>query len=224
MAPVETEYYDLLGVAVDVNDIDLKKAYRKAAIKYHPDKNPSPDAEEKFKDISKAYQVLSDSNLRAVYDKNGKNMVDKENPDLEDAAGFFANVFGGERFREWIGEISLMKEMTSAATAAMSEEEKAELEKQGVKVPDSPKPETPNPAVGTNGDTPVAPQPIHASEQPATSPAVPELHLPEQGVESNDHHRAKAITATPQMANFWHSSRMILTKPSRGNNRAEACG
>ncbi|CCM06192.1 uncharacterized protein FIBRA_08434 [Fibroporia radiculosa] len=51
MAPVETEYYDLLGVAPDVNDTDLKKAYRKQAIKFHPDKNPSPDAEEKFKDI-----------------------------------------------------------------------------------------------------------------------------------------------------------------------------
>lgn len=131
MAPVETEYYDLLGVPTDVNDTDLKKAYRKQAIKYHPDKNPSPEAEERFKDISKAYQVLSDSNLRAVYDRNGAKMIDKEGGiGMEDAAGFFANVFGGERFRDYIGEISLMKEMTSVATTMMSEEEKAEMERE----------------------------------------------------------------------------------------------
>ncbi|KAH9056749.1 X-domain of DnaJ-containing-domain-containing protein [Lactarius vividus] len=129
MAPVETEYYDLLGVPVDVNDTDLKKAYRKAAMRYHPDKNPSPDAEEKFKEMSEAYRVLSDSNLRAVYDKNGKKMVSKEGgPNVEDAAGFFANVFGGERFMDYIGEISLMKDMTNVANTMLSEEEKAEAE------------------------------------------------------------------------------------------------
>ncbi|KAF5350280.1 hypothetical protein D9758_007804 [Tetrapyrgos nigripes] len=131
MAPVETEYYDLLGVPVDADDNTLKKAYRKQAMKYHPDKNPSADAEEKFKEISKAYQVLSDPNMRAVYDKNGKSMVDKEGGiNMEDAAGFFANVFGGERFSEYIGEISIMKDMTAAATTMMTEEEKAEIEKQ----------------------------------------------------------------------------------------------
>jgi curved DNA-binding protein CbpA len=131
MAPVETEYYDLLGVSTDADDTALKKAYRKQAMLYHPDKNPSADAEEKFKDISKAYQVLSDSNLRAVYDKSGKSMMDKGGPvTMEDAAGFFANVFGGERFADYIGEISIMKDMTSAATSAMTDEEKAEIEKQ----------------------------------------------------------------------------------------------
>ncbi|KAF8623050.1 hypothetical protein AX15_006556 [Amanita polypyramis BW_CC] len=131
MAPVETEYYDLLGVAVDADDTELKKAYRKQAMKYHPDKNPSPDAEEKFKEISKAYQILSDPNLRTVYDKNGKAMADKEGGiNIEDATGFFANVFGGERFADYIGEISIMKDMTSVATTMMSEEEKADLEKQ----------------------------------------------------------------------------------------------
>ncbi|KAI0682116.1 X-domain of DnaJ-containing-domain-containing protein [Cytidiella melzeri] len=130
MAPVETEYYDWLGVQPDVNETDLKKAYRKQAIKFHPDKNPSPEAEEKFKDISKAYQVLSDPNLRAVYDKNGAKMMEKEGGvGVDDAAGFFANVFGGERFQDYIGEISLMKEMTSVATTMMTDEEKTELEK-----------------------------------------------------------------------------------------------
>lgn len=130
MAPVETEYYDLLEVSVDADDTALKKAYRKQAMKYHPDKNPSPEAEEKFKDISKAYSVLSDGNLRAVYDKNGKGMVDKEgNVTMDDAAGFFANVFGGERFVDYIGEITIMKDMTSAATTMMTEEEKAEVER-----------------------------------------------------------------------------------------------
>ncbi|GJJ08325.1 hypothetical protein Clacol_002536 [Clathrus columnatus] len=125
MPPLETEYYDLLEVSTDVDDTGLKKAYRKQAIKYHPDKNPTPEAEEKFKEISKAYQ-----NLRAVYDRNGKLMVDKEGPSMEDAAGFFAQVFGGERFVDYIGEISLMKEMTSVATTMMTEEEKTEIEKE----------------------------------------------------------------------------------------------
>ncbi|KIJ20920.1 hypothetical protein PAXINDRAFT_6699 [Paxillus involutus ATCC 200175] len=133
MAPVETEYYDLLGVSVDVNDTDLKKAYRKQAMRYHPDKNPSPDAEEKFKDIRQvASLVLSDPNLRAVYDKNGKSMADKQTNDMEDAAMFFANVFGGERFKDYIGEISLMKEMTSVAQTVATDEEREELEKAGL--------------------------------------------------------------------------------------------
>ncbi|KAI0251799.1 X-domain of DnaJ-containing-domain-containing protein [Lactifluus subvellereus] len=127
MTPVETEYYDLLSVPVDVNDTDLKKAYRKAAMRYHPDKNPSPDAEEKFKEISEAYRVLSDPNLRTIYDKKGKKLVsDEAGSDVGDPASFFANVFGGDRFMDYIGEISLMKDMTTVANTIMSEEEKAE--------------------------------------------------------------------------------------------------
>lgn len=168
MAPVETEYYDLLDVPVDVSDTDLKKAYRKQAMKYHPDKNPSLDAEEKFKDISKAYQVLSDANLRAVYDKNGKTMVDKESTELDDAAGFFANVFGGERFRDYIGEISLMKEMTSVAQTVMTDEERAELEKEGIVPPQgavSHEPHVSAPGPSTHGPSTPSPTDMASKRQ-----------------------------------------------------------
>ncbi|KII85874.1 hypothetical protein PLICRDRAFT_115528 [Plicaturopsis crispa FD-325 SS-3] len=172
MAPVETEYYDLLGVPVDVQDTELKKAYRKQAMLFHPDKNHAPDAEEKFKDISKAYQILSDPNLRAVYDKNGAKMarilpVEKEGGvGMDDAAGFFANVFGGERFIDYIGEISLMKEMTSVATTMMSDEDKAELQKEmngGESTPSSP------PVAGGPATPFGAAAPASAPETPAAS-------------------------------------------------------
>lgn len=65
----DMEYYDLFGVRADVTELELKKAYRKAAIKNHPDKGGD---EEKFKAIGEAYRVISDSNLRADYDKYGK--------------------------------------------------------------------------------------------------------------------------------------------------------
>ncbi|KAJ7504387.1 X-domain of DnaJ-containing-domain-containing protein [Mycena galericulata] len=169
MAPVETEYYDLLGVAVDADDTELKKAYRKQAMKYHPDKNKSADAEEKFKDISKAYQVLSDSNLRAVYDKNGKSMVDKEGGmNMEDAAGFFANVFGGERFVDYIGEISIMKDMTATATTMMTDEEKAEMEKAMNEGPSTPIGGAGNSSISSGTGTPT-----RSKTTPPTTPSPP---------------------------------------------------
>jgi len=126
MAPVDMEYYDLLGVPADAGDAELKKAYRKMAIRYHPDKNPSPDAEEKFKQVSTAYQVLSDPNLRASYDKNGQKMTEEVTP--ADAQSFFANVFGGDAFEDFIGKISLMSNMTAQADVLMTEEDRAEME------------------------------------------------------------------------------------------------
>lgn len=67
-----TDYYELLGVSRDASESDLKKAYRKLAVKYHPDKNPGDaEAEAKFKEISEAYDVLKDADKRAAYDRYG---------------------------------------------------------------------------------------------------------------------------------------------------------
>ncbi|HOW84346.1 MAG TPA: DnaJ domain-containing protein, partial [Spirochaetota bacterium] len=64
------DYYEVLGVAKNATEQELKQAYRKLALKYHPDKNKGdPEAEEKFKEINEAYEVLRDPQKRASYDR-----------------------------------------------------------------------------------------------------------------------------------------------------------
>jgi len=66
------DYYEILGVAKGAEQAAIKKAYRKLAIKYHPDKNPdNKEAEEKFKEAAEAYEILSDQQKRARYDRYG---------------------------------------------------------------------------------------------------------------------------------------------------------
>ncbi|KFW92885.1 DnaJ subfamily B member 5, partial [Phalacrocorax carbo] len=66
------DYYKILGIQFSANEDEIKKAYRKMALKYHPDKNKDPNAEEKFKEIAEAYDVLSDPKKRAIYDQYGE--------------------------------------------------------------------------------------------------------------------------------------------------------
>ena len=68
----ETKFYDILEVSPTATEAELKKSYRKLALKYHPDRNP--DAGDKFKEISMAYEVLSDSKKRAIYDEGGEQV------------------------------------------------------------------------------------------------------------------------------------------------------
>ncbi|CAN9153590.1 unnamed protein product [Alternaria alternata] len=136
---VETAYYDALGVPPTATELEIKKAYRKLAIKLHPDKNPGDEtAHAKFQEIGEAYQILSDDQLRAAYDKYGKEGA-MPSSGFEDPSEFFTMIFGGEAFVDWIGEISLMKDLTKTMeisqremeeeAAAQAEAEKVEAEK-----------------------------------------------------------------------------------------------
>lgn len=122
---VDTAYYDALGVGPTATQIEIKKAYRKQAIQLHPDKNPDdPSAHAKFQAVGEAYQVLSDPDLRKQYDKLGKDGA-KPDSGFEDPAEFFTMIFGGEVFMDWIGEISMMKDLTKSMEISMREEEEA---------------------------------------------------------------------------------------------------
>ncbi|KAH7078411.1 X-domain of DnaJ-containing-domain-containing protein [Paraphoma chrysanthemicola] len=123
---VETAYYDALGVPPTATELEIKKAYRKLAIKLHPDKNPGDEtAHAKFQEIGEAYQILSDDQLRAAYDKYGKEGA-MPSSGFEDPSEFFTMIFGGEAFVDWIGEISLMKDLTKTMEISMREMEEQE--------------------------------------------------------------------------------------------------
>lgn len=72
MVKMGKDYYSVLGIKKGASDDEIKKAYRKQALKYHPDKNKSPGAEEKFKEVAEAYDVLSDPKKKDIYDRFGE--------------------------------------------------------------------------------------------------------------------------------------------------------
>lgn len=99
------DYYDVLGVSKDATAAELKKAYRKLAIKFHPDKNPDDaEAESKFKELGEAYEALSDEDKRAAYDRYGHAAFENGGGGrsggggfggFHDASDIFSQVFGG---------------------------------------------------------------------------------------------------------------------------------
>jgi len=97
---VPRDYYEVLEVQKTADAVSIKKAYRKAALKYHPDRNPDdPDAELKFKEVSEAYSVLSDGEKRKIYDQFGHDGLkgrgyDPNFTDLSDIFSAFGDLFG----------------------------------------------------------------------------------------------------------------------------------
>lgn len=104
------DYYEILGVSKSASDEELKKAYRKLALKFHPDRNPDDkEAEEKFKEAAEAYEVLSNKDKRARYDQFGHAGVDGQpgfgggNMNMDDIFSMFGDIFGGGGFGGFSG-------------------------------------------------------------------------------------------------------------------------
>ncbi|EDJ88522.1 heat shock protein [Haemophilus influenzae 22.1-21] len=95
------DYYEVLGLQKGASENDIKRAYKRLASKHHPDKNQgSKEAEEKFKEINEAYEVLGDDQKRAAYDQYGHAAFEQGG-----GAGGFGGGFGGADFGDMFGDI-----------------------------------------------------------------------------------------------------------------------
>ena len=104
--PADTSYYEALGVAPSASPAEIKRAYYLLARQLHPDKNPDdPGAKAKFQAIGEAYQVLSNDELRAKYDAQGKDGLG--DTEFVDTSAFFAALFGSDKFEPLVGRLGL---------------------------------------------------------------------------------------------------------------------
>lgn len=92
----EQDYYTILGVSKTATDAEIKSAYRKLALQYHPDRNKTKEAEIKFKEVTKAYEVLSDSQKRQTYDQFGSAAFEQGGPGGQGPFGGFGGTQGGQ--------------------------------------------------------------------------------------------------------------------------------
>ena len=117
----ETEYYDVLGVTPDAEDSKIKRAYYLQARQWHPDKNPSDEAKNRFQAIGEAYQVLSDEQLRSVYDREGKEGLSGDrtqvNLDQVDPSLIFTFLFGNDSFDDIVGRLQIATQTLVAGGA-----------------------------------------------------------------------------------------------------------
>jgi len=97
------DYYETLGIAKNATEDEIKKAYRRLAMKHHPDRNPDAGSEAKFKEAKEAYEMLSDADKRAAYDRYGHAGVDPNTGGGANMGGFaeafgdiFGDIFGGQ--------------------------------------------------------------------------------------------------------------------------------
>lgn len=105
------DYYEILGLSKDASQEEIKKAYRKVAIKFHPDKNPDdPSAEDKFKEAAEAYEILRDPQKRQKYDQFGHDGVKggfggggAGGMSMDDIFSQFGDIFGGSAFESFFG-------------------------------------------------------------------------------------------------------------------------
>ena len=134
----ETAYYDELGVAADASQSSIKRAYYVQARKYHPDKNSSAEAAEKFKKVGEAYQVLSDEKLRKTYDLKGEAGLSGDrtevSPDSVDPALVFTMVFGSDAFSDIIGRLQVVTVTMAGDTkeTGITQNDLMEIEKRRV--------------------------------------------------------------------------------------------
>lgn len=119
------DYYNILGIKKGASEDEIKKAYRKQALKYHPDKNKSPGAEEKFKEIAEAYDVLSDPKKKDIYDRYGEEGLKGGGPAGGSGGPTFSYSFQGDPhaiFAEFFGGHNPFEQFFGGRNGGMDED------------------------------------------------------------------------------------------------------